>query len=100
MDLYLYFILTLIIELPLVVLFFKNEWKKALVAGLLLNLFTWPLLHLFIFESHININLLEIALAIIEGLGYYLLLKCKWQKAFLVSFFVNALSYAIGILIR
>src|SRR2546423_14739769 len=98
MDLYLYFILTLIIELPLVVLFFKNERKRAFVAGLLLNLFTWPLLHLFIFESHININLLEIGVAILEGLGYYFLLKCRWEKAFLVSFFVNALSYATGVL--
>ena len=100
MPLYFYFLLTLVIELPIVLLYFRKQWKQALVVGFLLNLFTWPLLHVFLFETGININLLEILIAITEGVGYFLLMRCKWWKAFLLSFFVNGLSYGIGILIN
>jgi hypothetical protein len=100
MRLYFYFLLTLIIELPVVLLFFKSQWKQALLVGFLLNLFTWPLLHLFLFETTININFLEIIIAVTEGVGYFLVMKCKLWKGLLLSFFVNGLSYGIGILIN
>jgi len=100
MPLYFYFLLTLIIELPIVVLYFKTQWKQALLIGFLLNLFTWPLLHVFLFETYVNVNLLEIIIAITEGIGYFLLMKCKWWKALLLSFFVNGLSYCAGFLIN
>ena len=100
MPLYFYFFITLAIELPLVVLYFKKNWQRALIIGFLLNLFTWPLLHVFIFETTINIFLLEIGVAILEGTGYFLFMKSKWWKAFLLSFIVNGLSYGIGILIN
>lgn len=100
MPLYFYFLLTLIIELPIVVLYFRKQWKQALVIGFFLNLFTWPLLHVFLFETNVNINLLEIIIAITEGVGYFLLMPCKWWKGLLLSFVVNGLSYGIGILIN
>lgn len=100
MPLYCYFFLTLIIELPIVVVFYRKQWKQAVLVGLLLNLFTWPLLHIFLFESRVDINLLEIIIAVTEGLGYYLLLRCKWWKAMLLSFLANGISYGIGILIN
>src|SRR5947199_262514 len=70
-------------------LFFRKQWRQALVVGFLLNLFTWPLLHIFLFETRVNINLLESLVAIIEGLGYFILMKCKWWKALLLSVVVN-----------
>lgn len=100
MPLYFYFLLTLIIELPIVLLYFRNQFKQALLIGFLLNLFTWPLLHVFLFETRLDVNFLEIIIAITEGLGYFLLMKCKWWKAILLSFVVNGLSYGIGILIN
>lgn len=100
MPLYFYFLLTLIIELPIVVVFFRKQWKQAVLVGLLLNLFTWPLLHIFLFESRMDINLLEIIIAVTEGLGYYLILKCKWWEALILSFLANGISYGIGILIN
>ncbi|MEO7293510.1 MAG: hypothetical protein ABIW34_10430 [Ginsengibacter sp.] len=100
MPLYFYFLLTLTIELPIVVLYFRKQWKQSLLIGFLLNLFTWPLLHIFLFETTINVNLLEIVIAITEGIGYFLFMRCKWWKAILLSFVVNGLSYGIGILIN
>jgi hypothetical protein len=100
MPFYCYFLLTLALELPLVLLFFKKEWKQALPVGFLLNLFTWPLLHILLYNTKIDINLLEAGVAITEGLGYWLLLGCRWQKALLVSFLVNAFSYGAGLLLN
>ena len=100
MQLYFYFLLTLLIELPIVVLYFRKQWKQALWIGFLLNLFTWPLLHVFIFETRIDLNFLEIIIAITEGVGYFLLMKCKWWKGLLLSFLANGLSYGIGVLIN
>ena len=100
MPLYFYFFITLIIELPLVIFYFRKQWRQALAAGFLLNMLTWPLLHIFLFETTLNIPLLEAGVAIIEGVGYFLLMKCKWWKGILLSIFVNGLSYGIGILIN
>ena len=100
MTLYFYFLLTLTIELPIVLLYFRKQFKQALLIGFLLNLFTWPLLHVFLFETRVDVNFLEILIAITEGLGYFLLMKCKWWKGLLLSFVVNGLSYGIGILIN
>ncbi len=100
MPIWFYFILTLVIELPIVLLFFKKEWKYALLIGFLLNLFTWPLLHLLLYYTGIDINILEIGVAVAEGLGYWILMQCKWQKGFGVSFLANGISYAIGVIIN
>ena len=95
-----YFLLTLIIELPIVVLFFKKEWQYALLIGFLLNLFTWPLLHVLLVYTNINLNILELSVAITESIGYFLLLQCSWKKAFLTGFAANILSYGIGIILN
>lgn len=100
MPLYFYFLLTLVIELPIAALYFKTQWKQAIVVGFLLNLFTWPLLHVFLFETYISINLLEIMVAITEGIGYFLFMECKWWKGILLSCVANGLSYGVGILIN
>jgi hypothetical protein len=95
-----YFVLTLVLELPIVLLFFKNEWKFALLIGFLLNLFTWPLLHILLFYTSIDINILEIGVAITESIGYYLLLQCSWKKAIALGFAANAISYGIGLMLN
>ena len=100
MPFYYYFLSTLVIEMPLVLMVFNKQWKWALLIGVLLNLFTWPLLHIFLFKTNININLLETGVAITEGLGYLIFMNCSWQKAFVVSFLANGLSYGLGLLIN
>ena len=100
MAIWYYFILTLVIELPIVVLFFKKEWKFALLTGFLLNLFTWPVLHILLFYTGININILEIGVAITESTGYFLLMQCSWKKAWALGFTANAVSYGLGIILN
>jgi hypothetical protein len=96
---WLFFLLTLIIEFPVVYLFYKKQLKHVLLPFFLLNLFTWPLLHIFLDNSDYNIYLLELCVVIIEAIGYKLFMKSSWGKAFFVSFVANALSYFIGVLI-
>lgn len=100
MPVYLYFLLTIIIELPLLLLFFKEQWKLALLTGLFLNFFTWPLLHFFVYTTSINVNMLELGVALIEAVGYRIFLQTGWKKALGVSFLLNGLSYGIGLLIH
>lgn len=100
MSNWLYFLMTLLIELPIVLLFFSKETKSAFTAGFLLNLFTWPTLHVLLFYSHADINLLELGVAITEAAGYKLLMNCSWKKAFLLGFIANMASYGVGILIN
>lgn len=99
MPAWFYFILTLVLEMPIVLLFFKSEWKWALLIGFLLNLFTWPLLHLLLYYIRVNINLLEGGVAFVEGLGYCIFMKCGWQKGFGASILANGFSYGVGLLI-
>ena len=100
MTIWYYFILTLVIELPVVILFFKSDWKFALLVGFLLNLFTWPLLHIFIYYTAVNINILEFGVAVTESIGYYLLMQCSWKKALALGFTANAISYGVGIILN
>jgi hypothetical protein len=95
-----FFLLTLVIELPLVLLFFRDERKFALLTGFLLNLFTWPLLHIFLFYTDIHIGILEFAVAVTESIGYYIMLNCKWKKAIALAFVANTLSYVSGLLLN
>jgi hypothetical protein len=97
---WIWFFLTLLIELPLVLIFFRHERKFALLTGFLLNLFTWPLLHIFIFYTNIHIGILEFGVAVTESIGYYIMLNCKWKKAITLSFLANLLSYGTGLLLN
>jgi hypothetical protein len=100
MPLIYYFLLTLVLELPWVYLFFKKELPYAMVVAFLLNLFTWPLLHVLLHYTSININILELGVAATEGLGFWLLLGCRWQKAWGVAILANGFSYGVGVLLN
>jgi len=100
MPFYFYFLLTLLLEMPIVLWFFKKQWKLALPIGILLNLFTWPLLHLLLQQTTIGVNWLELGVFIVEGLGYWIFLQCGWKKGLGVALLANGFSYGAGILIN
>ncbi|MEO7312196.1 MAG: hypothetical protein ABIX01_17465 [Chitinophagaceae bacterium] len=97
MPLYFYFLLTLLIELPFVLFWLRKDWKEALLVGFLLNLLTWPTLVLLLSHTNININLLEIGVALVESTGYWVFFKRKWWHCFVAGFVVNGISYGIGV---
>jgi hypothetical protein len=95
-----FFVLTLVLEAPVVWLGYRNEWKKSVLPFLMLNLFTWPLLHYLLLTTDIDINWLEAGVALTEGAGFYLLLERKAAKALLVSLLANGFSYGAGLIIN
>lgn len=97
---WIFFLLTLVIELPIVLIFFRGERRYALLTGFLLNLFTWPLLHIFLFYTDIHIGILELAVVVAESIGYYIMMNCKWKKAIALAFVANAISYGLGLLLN
>lgn len=67
----------------------------ALMYGALVNLISWPLMHILKSTTEINIYIIEIAVIVGEGIGLWLLTECGWKKAFIMSVIANILSFII-----
>jgi hypothetical protein len=94
-------LLTLLIELPIIALFFKRRKRPvALMYGLLVNLISWTIAHILKISTDINIYLIEITVVIGEGIGLWLLTECGWKKGFLMSIIANSISFLATSLIH
>lgn len=100
MSPWLFFFLTLVLEYPVILFFYKKQWKEVTVPFLLLNLFTWPLLHFLLLTTDFTLAVMELGVALVELVGYKLLLNSSWLKSFMASFVANGISYGVGILIN
>lgn len=100
MNAWWFFALTLLIEFPIILLFYYKQWKEILVPFFLLNLFTWPLLHFLLLTTDISLSLLELGVALAETAGYKLLMKSSWGRSFAAAFIANGVSYGVGLLIN
>lgn len=97
MQMFQYLLYTLLLELPVVLLCYRSQWKTVLPVTILLNFFTWPLLTLLFCNTHIPLLILEVAVLITEAIGFKIFFRGSWQKALLVSLGANALSLFIGV---
>jgi hypothetical protein len=89
-------LLTLLIELPIIALFFKRKKRPvALMYGLLVNLISWPIVHILKISTDINVYIIEIAVVTGEGIGLWLLTGCGWKKGFLISLIANSISFLV-----
>lgn len=95
-----FFLLTLVLEFPVVLLFYKNQWKEVVIPFLLLNLFTWPLLHFLLLSTGFPLPVMELGVAMAEMAGYKILMKSSWKKSLVTSFLANGISYGTGIIIN
>ena len=98
MGIWKYFLLTIVVELPVIVIWLRTEWKFALLIGLLLNLFTWTLLVTVYGLTGWYVLVLEFAVVIAEGCGYRIFFNRKWISCMLIAFVVNGLSYGAGLI--
>jgi hypothetical protein len=94
-----FFVLTLLLEAPVVYYGYRQQWRKAVLPFLLINLFTWPLLHYLLLTTDIDINIMEAGVVLVEATGYFFLVERKVMKAFVVSLLANGLSYGAGLII-
>lgn len=100
MNPWLFFVLTLVIEYPVILFFYKKQWKELILPFLLLNLFTWPLLHFFLLTTDFSLPVMELGVALTEMTGYKFLMKSSWKKSFAAAFVANGVSYGAGMLIN
>ncbi len=102
-------IVTLIIEIPILIIFIKHIIKpknfsirKIIAVGIIASTLTLPYLW-FVLIAYLPANyyilLGEIFVILIESLIYYQVLDIKIHKAFYVSLIANISSILIGLLI-
>ena len=100
MGLAINFLLTLLIELPILVLFFKRKKRKeALLMAVLINIISWSIAHIILFSSDLPVYYVGIGLAVGEAVAFTLLLECDWKRAITLSLLANSLSFSITQLI-
>jgi hypothetical protein len=99
MAIFKYFLLTLLLELPIVLFAYRSQLGKALMIDILLNLFTWPLITLLYINTNTPLPVMEMCVFIIEGIGLKIFLSGNWTKAMFVSFLANGFSWSAGMLI-
>ncbi len=99
MDIFKYFLFTIFLELPIVLIAYRSQLNKVFIVTVLLNLFTWPLITLLYTNSNIHLLILEFFVFIIEGIGFKIYFNGKWRKAMLISFLANGFSLSVGFLI-
>ena len=95
-----FFLLTLVLEAPVIYAGYRKASVRWWIPFLLLNLFTWPLLHYLLLTTTLSINLLESGVTLAEATGYYLLVQQKAGKALLLSLLANGTSYGAGLIIN
>ncbi len=89
-------LLTLLLELPLIALFFKKKKRWAAVMyGFFIILVTWPIVHIIKMSTEISSNVIEVGVVIAEGLTLWILTNCGWKKGFLISIVINCSSFFI-----
>ena len=87
-------LLTLLIELPIIALFFKRKQRPvALMYGALINLICWLIAHILKISTDLSIVIIEVVVIIGEAVGLSLLTDCGWKKGFTLSVIANSLSF-------
>ena len=89
------FLITILIELPIIALFFKRKKRQVAISmALLINIISWSIAHIIFFTFDINMLYVAIGLAIGEAISFHYLLPCDLKKAFIISLIVNSLSFS------
>ena len=89
-------LLTLLLEIPIIALFFKRRKRQqAILVGTLINVISWSVAHILFFTMDINIYLVAVVLAIGEAIAFHFFFPCNWRIAILISIIANSLSFYV-----
>lgn len=100
MTLLLYLGLTILLELPVFLLFWHREgWGKAILFCFLVNGLTNPTLNLLLQSHDLDIYLMELAVVAVEAALTVAILRASWARSLVFSFLANGLSYGSGLLL-
>jgi hypothetical protein len=95
-------VITLVTEILVVMLISKTH-RSLLIAVVLVNLITNPLMNTLLITTNFSSNLkilylFELVVIIIEGTAYYAITK-NINKSFMVAIVANVCSYVFGMLL-
>ncbi|HNP20524.1 MAG TPA: hypothetical protein PKM63_08955 [Panacibacter sp.] len=100
MAIFQYLFYSILLETPLVMLFYRREWKNVIPVEILLNSFTWPILSLLYFMYPHSLLQFEAGVVIAEAAAFKVFFEGSWIKALLASFSANATSLLAGVWIN
>lgn len=96
MELAFNLLLTILLELPIISFFFvKRKRKNAMLVAFFLNIVTWPIVNIIRLNTSWNLDVVEIFVVLLEGIGYWVVLSAGWKKSFLISIIANTVSFIV-----
>lgn len=94
MDLAFNLLLVLLIEISVAGFFFRSKKRNNVyLFAFLINIISWPLIHVIHLNTDWNLLYANIIIAFGEFIAYYFLIRCSVKKAFLIALTANTLSY-------
>ena len=100
MKLALDFFLLILVELPILVLFFKRKKRQnAIYMGLLINIISWSVAHVIFFSTEVNIYYIQALVIIGEAIAFNKVLEVTWKRAIIMSLVLNILSFLVSQLV-
>jgi hypothetical protein len=94
---WIYFILTLLVEIPVYYLFKKTPLVFTILTLFLSNAFTWSCLHIVLHYFNWNIYILEFVVVWIEAIILNLFLVGSFTRSFFIALVQNAASFFLGV---
>ncbi|MCE3283204.1 MAG: hypothetical protein K0Q66_1941 [Chitinophagaceae bacterium] len=95
-----YFLITLLIEIPLVLWLVKAPAGSKAEITLVLHLFTWPAMQVAWALTHAELYWLELGVVAVEAVCYNLFFDNGWMRSLFVSLLANGCSYACGLMLN
>src|SRR6187551_372535 len=90
------FLLIILVELPILVLFFKRKKRQhAIYMALLINIISWSVAHVIFFSTEVSLYYIQLLVIVGEAVAFNKVLECSWKKAFTMSILVNVLSFLV-----
>ncbi|MFN8349675.1 MAG: hypothetical protein U0X91_32040 [Spirosomataceae bacterium] len=89
---------TWMVEIPILWLFLHrfDRTENIIGLGMLINASTWTFLTYYYYQYGGNVYLLEVLVALAEGVWIRNLWQTSWLRSLSVSFLSNALSFGLG----
>ena len=94
----LYFLITIIVELPVIYYLTKIKFKEAIVYSFLINSFTWPLA-MIAYHLEFNFYLIEVLVALTESILLLALIQKNYLKLVITTLIMNAITAALSFLL-
>jgi|SRR3989344_2222840 len=91
----LYFLITIIVELPVIYYLTKIKFKEAIVYSFLINSFTWPLA-MIAYHLEFNFYLIEVLVVLTESILLLALIQKTYPKLLIAAIIMNTITAALS----